>query len=180
MHTMAKKSQDAPHDRLLWTVMESPVGNVLIVVSDVGMRRVEFVDDDNFEINLKQSRGMKTSDAQRDLLKRSNDELHQYFLGKRTEFSVPLDINGTEFQKRAWDALLQIPFGQTRSYLEQAKMIGQPSAVRAVGSANSKNPVAIVVPCHRVIASSGALSGYAGGIDKKTWLLQHEKMATAA
>lgn len=96
---MAKKSQDPSHDCLLWTVMESPVGNVLIAVSDVGVRRVEFVDDDNFETNLKKSRDMKTSDTQRDLLKRSSDELHQYFVGKRTAFSVPLISMEPSFKK---------------------------------------------------------------------------------
>jgi methylated-DNA-[protein]-cysteine S-methyltransferase len=101
-------------------------------------------------------------------------ELHEYFDGKRKRFEVKLAPVGTEFQKAAWKALTKIPFGQTRSYGEQAAAIGNPKAVRAIGAANGRNPIAIVVPCHRVIGANGTLTGYAGGLDKKEFLLKLE------
>jgi methylated-DNA-[protein]-cysteine S-methyltransferase len=101
-------------------------------------------------------------------------ELGEYFAGKRKSFDVKLAPEGTEFQKAAWKALTKIPFGQTRSYGEQAAAIGNPKAVRAIGAANGRNPIAIVVPCHRVIGANGTLTGYAGGLDKKEFLLKLE------
>jgi methylated-DNA-[protein]-cysteine S-methyltransferase len=101
-------------------------------------------------------------------------ELGEYFAGKRKSFSVKLAPEGTEFQRAAWKALTKIPFGQTRSYGEQAAAIGNPKAVRAIGAANGRNPIAIVVPCHRVIGANGTLTGYAGGLDKKEFLLKLE------
>jgi methylated-DNA-[protein]-cysteine S-methyltransferase len=101
-------------------------------------------------------------------------ELDEYFAGTRKSFSVKLAPEGTAFQRAAWTALTKIPFGQTRSYGEQAASIGNPKAVRAIGAANGKNPIAIVVPCHRVIGANGTLTGYAGGLDKKEFLLKLE------
>jgi methylated-DNA-[protein]-cysteine S-methyltransferase len=101
-------------------------------------------------------------------------ELDEYFAGTRKSFNVKLAPEGTEFQRAAWTALTKIPFGQTRSYGEQAASIGNPKAVRAIGAANGKNPIAIVVPCHRVIGANGTLTGYAGGLDKKEFLLKLE------
>lgn len=101
-------------------------------------------------------------------------ELGEYFAGKRKSFNVKLAPEGTEFQRAAWKALTKIPFGQTRSYGEQAAAIGNPKAVRAIGAANGRNPIAIVVPCHRVIGANGTLTGYAGGLDKKEFLLKLE------
>jgi methylated-DNA-[protein]-cysteine S-methyltransferase len=101
-------------------------------------------------------------------------ELAEYFAGKRKIFTVKLAPEGTEFQRAAWNALTKIPFGQTRSYGEQATAIGNPKAVRAIGAANGRNPIAIVVPCHRVIGANGTLTGYAGGLDKKELLLKLE------
>ena len=102
-------------------------------------------------------------------------QLLEYFSRKRDQFEIPITLNGTEFQKQAWQALLAIPYGETRSYSDQAQSIGRPKAVRAVGTANSRNPIGIIVPCHRVIAKSGKLSGYAGGTGIKEFLLQLEK-----
>ncbi len=102
-------------------------------------------------------------------------EVDEYFSGKRREFTMPLDLRGTDFQKRCWQALLSIPYGETRSYADIAKAVGRPKAVRAVGGANHRNPVAIVVPCHRVIASNGTLCGYGGGLSTKEWLLKLER-----
>jgi len=101
-------------------------------------------------------------------------ELNEYFAGERRDFSLPLDLRGTDFQLKCWHALLAIPYGETRSYRDIAQAIGHPHAYRAVGMSNNRNPVAIVVPCHRVIASSGSLCGYGGGLDLKRKLLEME------
>jgi methylated-DNA-[protein]-cysteine S-methyltransferase len=102
-------------------------------------------------------------------------ELDGYFAGGRTTFDIPLDLGGTEFQRRVWDALVAIPYGETTSYGELARDIGQPTASRAVGLANARNPVAIIVPCHRVVGADGTLTGYAYGVDRKRWLLDLEQ-----
>ena len=101
-------------------------------------------------------------------------QLGEYFSGKRKTFDYPLAPKGTEFQLAVWNALLEIPYGDTTTYAELARRIGRPSAVRAVGAANGANPIPIVVPCHRIIGTSGTLVGYGGGLDRKRWLLEHE------
>ncbi len=101
-------------------------------------------------------------------------QLREFILGSRRVFALPLSPRGTSFQRDVWEALRTIPFGETRSYADIARAIGRPSAVRAVGAANGKNPLSIIVPCHRVIGSDGSLTGYAGGMERKQWLLQHE------
>ena len=107
-------------------------------------------------------------------LKEANLQLSEYFEGKRKEFTFKLNPKGTDFQQRVWQALLKIPFGKTTSYLELSKQLGDVKAIRAVAAANGKNPLWIVVPCHRVIGSDGSLTGYAGGLWRKKWLLEHE------
>ena len=102
-------------------------------------------------------------------------QLEEYFDGKRKEFSVPALPDGTDFQKQVWSQLTKIPFGIVKSYVDIARMLGDQKKVRAVGNANSQNPIPIIIPCHRVIGSDGSLIGYAGGLDKKEWLLRHEK-----
>lgn len=114
------------------------------------------------------------------LLERVAAQLAEYFAGERTSFDVPLAPRGTPFQTRVWDALTTIPYGVVRSYGELARMLGKPAASRAVGTANAKNPISIIVPCHRVIAASGELTGYAGGLAAKQWLLDHERRARRA
>lgn len=109
------------------------------------------------------------------IISQTQIQLQEYFAGKRTQFDLPLLFSGTAFQKQAWRALLTIPYGETRSYSEQAQLTGNPKAVRAVGRANGLNGIAIVVPCHRVIGKSGKLAGYAGGVDKKKFLLNLER-----
>jgi methylated-DNA-[protein]-cysteine S-methyltransferase len=101
-------------------------------------------------------------------------QLKEYFTGKRREFDLPLRMEGTEFQQRVWRELTKIPFGETRSYGQLAKRIGNPNGSRAVGLANGRNPIAIIVPCHRVIGADGSLTGFGGGLDRKEWLLTHE------
>ena len=102
------------------------------------------------------------------------EQLEQYFAGERVEFDLELDMRGTDFQKNVWEALLTIPYGETRSYGEIARQIGRPDRARAVGAANGSNPISIIVPCHRVIGSDGSLTGYGGGLDRKRFLLDHE------
>jgi methylated-DNA-[protein]-cysteine S-methyltransferase len=106
-------------------------------------------------------------------------QLTAWFAGERTSFDVPIRLKGTRFQLAVWSALRAIPFGETRSYSEIAAAVGQPEAVRAVGAANGRNPIAIVVPCHRVIGANGTLTGYGGGLPRKRWLLEHEQAVLA-
>lgn len=109
-----------------------------------------------------------------DFLQDVVQQLQEYFNSQRTHFTFKLNPKGTDFQQKVWNALLDIPYGKTRTYLEQSKFLGDPKAIRAVASANGKNPLWIVIPCHRVIGSDGSLTGYAGGLWRKKWLLEHE------
>src|SRR5439155_15741518 len=106
-------------------------------------------------------------------------QLEQYFAGERTEFDLDVEVDGTPFERRVWDAVRAIPYGETATYADIARRIGRPSAFRAVGRANGRNPVAVIVPCHRVIGSDGSLTGYAGGIEMKRALLDLERVAVA-
>jgi methylated-DNA-[protein]-cysteine S-methyltransferase len=106
-------------------------------------------------------------------------QLREYFAGDRTSFDLPLDLQGTEFQVDAWNALARIPFGSTVSYAQQAASIGRPKATRAIGSANGRNPIVIVLPCHRVVGADGSLTGFGGGLHVKSWLLDLEKQKSA-
>jgi methylated-DNA-[protein]-cysteine S-methyltransferase len=114
-----------------------------------------------------------------DVLRRAAAQLTEYFAGQRRAFDLPLAPRGTGFQRLVWEALTRIPHGETRSYRELACSLGRPSACRAVGAANGQNPISIIVPCHRVIASNGDLTGYAGGLAAKRWLLDHERAPVA-
>jgi len=153
-----------PEETLLQTIyLHSPIGNLRITGTNNGIRSVEFTDD-FFEESV-------SSEA---VLINCANQLEEYFQGKRKEFYVRLDLHGTVFQEKIWNELLKIPFGKTISYLELAVRHGDVKAIRAVGLANAKNPVAIIVPCHRVIGASGDLVGYAGGLQRKKWLLELE------
>ena len=110
----------------------------------------------------------------------SSDQLGAYFAGTLTEFDIPVKLTGSDFQRRVWRCLQDIPYGETISYGQLARQVGNPNASRAVGLANGRNPVAVIVPCHRVIGADGRLTGYAGGLDRKTWLLHHEAAVVAA
>jgi methylated-DNA-[protein]-cysteine S-methyltransferase len=112
--------------------------------------------------------------ATKDPLQATARQLKEYFAGKRRDFDLPLGPRGTEFQQRVWRELVQIPFGETRSYGQLARNLGNPNGSRAVGLANGRNPIAIIVPCHRVIGADGSLTGFGGGLDRKEWLLSHE------
>jgi O-6-methylguanine DNA methyltransferase len=120
---------------------------------------------------------LETSDDNRHLA-RLSDELAEYFDGRRDTFTVPVVPRGTDFELKVWEYLRSIPFGQTRSYGQQARAVGSPGAARAVGRANGRNNIAIVIPCHRVIGADGSLTGFGGGLDRKRWLLEHESRAS--
>jgi len=155
----------------VWTKLESPVGELYLVAADGGLLAVVWETPSKWE---RISRRW-TADSDHPVLKKAVQQLREYFAGKRTEFDLPLNPIGTEFQQQAWQELRKIPFGKTISYAEQAQRLGDLKKARAVGTANSKNPLSIVVPCHRVIASSGALSGFGGGIANKRFLLKLEQ-----
>ncbi len=148
----------------------SPVGPLFLAASTKGLVRLEF-ESHALKIDPSRTQLQQSKSALAPYLR----ELDEYFAGERREFSFPLDLRGTEFQLACWRALLEIPYGETRSYRDIAKTIGHARAYRAVGMSNNRNPVAIVVPCHRVIASSGSLCGYGGGLDIKRKLLDLEQ-----
>jgi methylated-DNA-[protein]-cysteine S-methyltransferase len=150
-------------------VMDSPHGELTLVAGDNGLRAVLWPDDEG-RVPLPDS----TPSPDHPVIAAAADQLREYFSGRRTEFDLPLDPRGTEFQMAVWRSLADIPFGETISYGEQARRIGRPTAVRAVGAANGKNPLSIVLPCHRVVGANGALTGFASGIDTKAALLDHE------
>jgi methylated-DNA-[protein]-cysteine S-methyltransferase len=145
------------------TTMPSPVGVLTIVATSDAIVGIRFGDDE-----------ANTAAGEHALLDEAVRQLTEYFAGDRTEFDLPLAPAGTEFQCLAWTALRSIPFGETISYGEQARRLGDKNKSRAVGAANGKNPIAIVVPCHRVVGSNGHLTGFGGGLGAKAWLLEHE------
>jgi methylated-DNA-[protein]-cysteine S-methyltransferase len=160
------------HTKLFRCFVDSPVGRLRIMAADDGLAGVYFPEH-------RKGRDPEASDVERHpVLDLARRELADYFAGNRTRFETPLAPpsirGGTDFQLAVWAALLEIPFGETRSYGDIARLIGRPSAVRAVGAANALNPISIVVPCHRVIGGAGSLTGYAGGVETKRWLLAHE------
>ena len=148
----------------------SPVGELTLIATDAGLSALLWPNDDPKRVRV----GERVAAPEHPILVQAECELRAYFAGERTSFSVPLDAAGTEFQKKAWAALLTIPYGETRSYGELARQIGNPKASRAVGAANGRNPISIIVPCHRAIASDGALTGFAGGLETKRHLLALE------
>jgi methylated-DNA-[protein]-cysteine S-methyltransferase len=145
------------------TQFKSPIGVINIEYSERGISSLVFANE--FEMES----------LQNEMESRCKTLLDEYFNGKRTSFDLPLDLKGTDFQKRVWNELLNIPFGRTLTYKELTMKLGDIKAIRAVGAANGANPVSIIVPCHRVIASDGSLTGYAGGFWRKKWLLDHER-----
>jgi methylated-DNA-[protein]-cysteine S-methyltransferase len=149
---------------------ESPAGSLFLAASEKGLVRLEF-EAHKLKINPDKTELRESKSALAPYIR----ELDEYFAGERREFSIPLDLRGTDFQVACWRALLEIPYGETRSYMDIAKAIGHPKACRAVGMSNNRNPIAIIVPCHRVIASSGSLCGYGGGLDLKRKLLDLEQ-----
>ena len=158
---------------LVYKTVRSPVGKLKLVASDKGLVAILWENEKPRRVPLSE---LQKNDRHPILLK-TEQQLNEYFAGQRQQFSIALDMRGTRFQKNVWDALLAIPFGETRSYGQLAKQLGNPKASRAVGAANGRNPLSIIVPCHRVIGSSGKLTGFAGGLETKAHLLSLEKSA---
>lgn len=148
--------------------MPSPIGQLLLVAEDEALC--------GLYMNIERGWLPRVDIGPRDdsVLPEARGQLDEYFAGTRQVFDLAIRLHGTAFQRQVWEALMEIPYGETRSYGEQARRIGVPDAPRAVGAANGQNPVSIIVPCHRVIGASGALTGYGGGIERKRWLLAHE------
>lgn len=147
-------------------VIDSPFGHLLLEADAAGLTRLVPSD-------------APLSPAAAPLLCEAAHELAEYFAGTRRVFDLPLRPSGTPFQQRAWQALCAIPYGQTRTYAQQAAILGSPKAARAVGGANHHNPIMIIIPCHRVIGTDGSLTGYAGGLAMKEWLLAHERKSAS-
>jgi len=153
-----------------FTFMQSPVGTLTLVARGDCLAAVLWEEERENRVRL----GALHRDDQCPVLQDTARQLGEYFVGKRRRFELALDFAGTEFQRQVWAELLAIPFGETRSYSDIARQIGNPSAVRAVGAANGRNPISIIAPCHRVIGASGSLTGFAGGLAAKQYLLALE------
>ena len=167
MHLM--KAQKKYQMNYACRTMQSPVGLLKLVASDDGLSAILWERDDPERVL-----GSLKEDRDHAMLLEAERQLQEYFAGNRERFSLPLDFAGTDFQVKVWNALLTIPFGETRTYAQIARQIGHPKAVRAVGAANGRNPISIIAPCHRVIGTNGKLTGFAGGLEAKAILLNIE------
>lgn len=156
--------------KLSYIEMDSPVGRLKLVAHDQALVAVLWENENPKRVRLAEL----MEQPQHPILLATQQQLSEYFAGNRQQFNLPLDFEGTEFQQKVWQALLSIPFGETRSYKQIAEQIGNVKAVRAVGAANGKNPISIIAPCHRVVGANGKLVGFAGGLDNKEILLQLE------
>lgn len=153
----------------------SPAGVLTLSASPRGLTGVQFENDIAERFVVATSFSAQECEQAARFVETAEQQLGEYFTRQRTEFAVTLDLYGTPFQVEAWRSLARIPYGETTSYGQQAKWVGRPAAVRAVGGANGRNPVAIVLPCHRVVGANGSLTGFGGGLERKIWLLEHEK-----
>ena len=163
---------------LVSQMIETPFGEMLAAATNKGLCLLEFTDTNRLKMQtprIEKAFQATLIAGDSPFFNQLNQELSKYFSGELKIFSTPLDTQGTEFQMQAWDALLEIPYGETRSYQEQATLINKPKAFRAVASANRNNRISILIPCHRVIAKNGTLAGYGGGLDRKEFLLTLEK-----
>lgn len=168
--------------RIVYTGFETPIGRMVTAATERGCCLLEFEDRGGLDVikrRILRRYGAEMVEGESRTLDQVRSELEEYFAGRRLEFSIPLDLKGTPFQRAVWRALLSIPYGETRSYGEVAVLIGKPMAVRAVGRANGDNYISIAVPCHRVVESGGALRGYGGGLWRKRHLLEHEAMRSS-
>tara|TARA_R110000751_G_scaffold65003_1_gene133254 strand:+ start:178 stop:657 length:480 start_codon:yes stop_codon:yes gene_type:complete len=154
---------------MVQTFLETPLGILLIQGDQDGISVIKFIEN--------QKEALETDEIPSDL-RDAVDQIKNYFDGTLNEFTIKLNPQGTEFQKRVWKQLAEIPFGKTTSYLQMAKNLGDAKVIRAAASANGKNPISIIIPCHRVIGSDNSMTGYAGGIWRKKWLLAHESPVT--
>jgi len=154
-----------------YNTIKTPMGDLMLVANTSELIGLYFAGCDHIPAELKQWK----RDARHPILRQANVQLQEYFTGKRTEFSLPLHVTGTDFQERVWWQIALIPYGKTISYADLAYKAGKPKAVRAAGANTGRNPLSIVIPCHRVIGKNGGITGYAGGLDKKRYLLELEK-----
>ena len=158
--------------KLSYMYLASPVGQLKLVANEQALVAVLWENENPKRVRLAEL----LEEAQHPVLLETARQLNEYFAGQRRQFDLLLDFEGTDFQQKVWQALLSIPFGETRSYKQIAEQIGNPKAVRAVGAANGKNPISIIAPCHRVIGASGKLVGFAGGLENKDILLKIERI----
>lgn len=161
---------------LYYGEMESPIGPLTLFASDYGLCALQFAKNEEAMVKFKRNHhfAMCEYEHRPEAVQDAIEQLNQYFQGTRTTFQLPLDLRGTPFQLKVWKELQQIPYGETASYKKIAELIGRPKAIRAVGAANNQNPLPIIVPCHRVVGSNGALVGYGGGLERKEYLLNLE------
>jgi methylated-DNA-[protein]-cysteine S-methyltransferase len=160
----------AETQRYFFKEIESPVGWLRLFATEAALAAILWEHENPRRVRL----GEIVPDERHPVLLKTERQLGEYFDGQRKRFDLDLDFAGTPFQQRVWQALLTIPYGETRSYTEIARQVGEPTAIRAVGAANGRNPISIVVPCHRVVGSNGKLTGFAGGLDAKAYLLALE------
>jgi methylated-DNA-[protein]-cysteine S-methyltransferase len=156
--------------------VDSPVGALRLVGSSAGLAAILWQNERPNRVRL----NVGLEDRHHPVLRKAERQLREYFATRRTQFTLPLNLIGTMFQRKVWSALLSIPYGETCSYAQIARLIGSPDAVRAVGAANGQNPLSIVVPCHRVVGATGKLTGFAGGLQAKAYLIAHERAALPA
>lgn len=165
---------------LYYTSLETPLGEMIACSEDRGICMLEFADHKNLKKKLDEISKvlqMELIQEKNNYLNILNTELKEYFEKKRKDFSIPISMIGTEFQKEVWRTISKIPYGQTISYLQEARKMGRPKAVRAVANANGQNKISIVIPCHRIIGSNGKLTGYGGGVWRKQKLLELENVS---
>ncbi len=163
---------------IVTTSIKTPFGDLLAAATSKGICLLEFTDTNRLEFQLPRLEKNFSAEIEAGnslFFSQLKEQLQSYFAGELHNFNIPLDTKGTAFQMEAWDALLKIPYGETRSYLEQAQVINRPKAFRAVASANRNNRLSILIPCHRVIAKNGKLAGYGGGLERKEFLINLEK-----
>ncbi|MGI0117513.1 bifunctional transcriptional activator/DNA repair enzyme AdaA [Zooshikella sp. RANM57] len=173
-----KNSTAMQNNVILINRFTTPLGPMFVCATDQGVCLLEFVDRRMLETEFKDLQRLKKANiiaGENDYMKQAQQEINEYFAGKRQQFKVTLDTPGTVFQQSVWQCLQTIPYGQTASYQQQAEKLNNPKAIRAVASANGHNRIAIIIPCHRVIGKDGKLVGYAGGLERKRWLLEHEQ-----
>lgn len=164
-------------EAIIYTVIQSPIGEFVAGTTERGCCLFEFYDRGGFErieARMLKRYNLGMEQGRNEILQEIERQSNEYFNGTRREFDLPIDQKGTVFEKNVWDALVAIPFGETRSYGELAALLGKPGAARAVGRANGMNYIPIIIPCHRVIDGDGNLHGYGGGLWRKRWLLEHE------
>lgn len=158
--------------------IDTPVGKMRVGATDQGICLFDFQyrkSIDSIMARIEMVSGEQFEEGEHAHFKLLEQQISEYFAGTRKEFSVPLHLLGSPFQKRVWEGLLQIPYGETRSYKQQSVFLGDEKAIRAVAGANGQNGIAIIVPCHRIIGENGSLTGYGGGLQRKKWLLDHER-----